>query len=683
MVFVYPLFLWALAAIAIPVIIHLFNFRRYKKVYFTNVKFLKELQLESKSRSRLRELLILLCRCLAIACLVLAFCQPVIPGQKKNALQTGAHALSLYVDNSFSMQNINTRGPLLELAKTRAKEVVKAFGSADKFQVITNDFEGRHQRFYSKEDALGVIDDIKISSSVRLLSDVMKRQREFLTASGLNNRQVFVFSDAQKSTFDIAGVPADTNIRTTLVPFKANQVNNVYVDSCWFETPLQQKGFIQKLHASIVNDGDAVIDVSSARLFLNGQQIAISSFSLEARARNEVQFTFECRQSGFNFGSVKIEDFPITFDDELFFAFGSRVHVSVSLINGKKEEPLNSFSSLFTSDSLFKLQSFSEQTIDYTAFKTSDVIVLNQLSELSSGLLSELIKFTGKGGALVIIPSREANLASYKQALAALKLPALGQLDTVSLKTEKIENASGFYTGVFEKMEDRLNLPLVNAHYKLLSGSRSDITPILTLQNNDLLLGSARLNNAVVYLFSAPLNARSTNFNKHALFVPSFYQISFSSLKASQLFYPVNANVVVHVKNDAASQEQPPHIKQKDKDRDIIPEQRIVNNGLFLYTRNQVSDPGFYEVLRNNVALMPLAFNYSRRESNLEAYTPADLKSVIEEKGSAGFSLIEAVQSDITAQVLQDAEGKKLWKLFIILTVVFIAIEVALLRLLK
>jgi hypothetical protein len=682
MVFVYPLFLWAFAAISIPVIIHLFNFRRYKKVYFTNVKFLRELQLESKSRSRLRELLVLLCRCLAIACLVLAFSQPVIPGEKK-ALQTGAHAISLYLDNSFSMQNINTQGPLLELAKTRAREVVKAFGGADKFQVITNDFEGRHQRFYSREDALGVIDDVKISSSVRLLGDVLKRQREFLAGSGLKNKRVFVFSDAQKSTFNLAEVPSDTSVKTTLVPFKANRVNNVYIDSCWFESPLQQKGFIQKLHASIVNDGDAGIDVSSARLFLNGQQIAISSFSLEARSKNEVQFTFECKQSGFNFGSVKIEDFPITFDDELFFAFDSRVNVSVSLINGTKEEPLNSFSSLFKSDSLFRLQSFSEQTIDYNAFKTSDVIVLNQLSELSSGLLSELIKFTGKGGALVIIPAREADLVSYNQALAALKLPSLSLLDTASIKTEKIENASGFYTGVFEKMEDRLNLPLVNAHYKLLQGSRSDLSPILSLQNSDLLLGSARLNNAVVYLFTAPLNSGSTNFSKHALFVPTFYQVSFSSLKTSRLFYPVSSNVVIHVRNDAAAQEQPPHIKQKNKEQDIIPEQRIINNGLFLYTRHQVTDPGFYEVLRNSVTLMPLAFNYSRRESNLEAYTTSDLKSIIEEKGTRGFGLIEDVQSDITAQVLQDAEGKKLWKLFIILTVLFIAAEVALLRLLK
>src|ERR1700745_1818876 len=104
MSFLYPQFLWALSLLSLPVIIHLFNFRRYKKVYFTNVKFLREIQEETKSSSRLKELLILAMRCLAIACLVLAFAQPFIPGGL-NTAKRGNTAVSIYIDNSFSMEN--------------------------------------------------------------------------------------------------------------------------------------------------------------------------------------------------------------------------------------------------------------------------------------------------------------------------------------------------------------------------------------------------------------------------------------------------------------------------------------------------------------------------------------------------------------------------------------------------
>lgn len=681
MTFVSPLFLWALAAIAVPVIIHLFNFRKYKKVYFTNVKFLKELRQESKSKSRLKEILILIARCLAIACLVLAFSQPLIPDKNSGTKDLGAAAISLYIDNSFSMENVNKQGPLLELAKTRAKEVIKVFSNADRFQIITNDFEGKHQRFNTRENATSLLEEIQASSAVRNLSDVLKRQSELLNSSGLANKKVYIFSDAQRSTFNLDQVNPDTAIRTTFIPLVANKVNNIYIDTCWFETPLQQKGFIQKLHATVINNGNANIDVGSAKLFLNEQQIAIASFSVEANSKTEIKFNFECKQSGFNYGSVKIEDYPITFDDEMYFAFNSRVNITVSLINGKDLDQTGSFSSLFKNDSLFSFSSFSEQTIDYNVFKTSDVLILNQLKELSSGLVSELVKFTNKGGALVIIPSLYAG-ESYNQALSALKLPALGVLDSIPLKTDKIEEVSPFYKGVFEKIEDRLNLPLVNKHFKLLRTSRSDFESILLLQNGDAFFGSSRLNNAFLYLFSSSFNEGSTNFDKHALFVPTFYQICFSSLKAVPLFYQASSNVVINLKNDLAG-EEPPHIKKSDGKIDVIPEIRTINNSLFLYTRGQIAQPGFYEVSRGNNSLLPLAFNYSRRESDLACYTPEDLAKTIEEKGWRSVSLVSDAGSDISKQIRLGAEGKKLWKLFIILALAFIAIEVALLRLLK
>lgn len=684
MTFVSPLFLWALAAIAVPVIIHLFNFRKYKKVYFTNVKFLKELQQESKSKSRLKEILILAARCLAIASLVLAFSQPVIPDKLNPIKNSGASAVSIYLDNSFSMENVNKQGSLLDLAKVHAKELIQAFGNADKFQIISNDFEGRHQRFHSKEDAITVVEEIKISPSVRNISDVLKRQSEFLRSSGLLNKKIYLFTDAQHSTFNLQNVIPDTLITSTIIPLKPNLVNNVYTDSCWFETPVQQKGFIQRLHARIVNSGSSSMDAASAKLFLNKQQIAIASFSVEANSETEVLFTFECKQSGLNYGSVKIEDYPVTFDDEFFFAFNSKLNVRVCVINGKEQGAVNSFTSLFQNDSLFSLNTLSEQTIDYNAFKTSDVILLNQLAELSSGLTSELLKFTEKGGALVIIPSLRAMNESYKQAFSMFKLPELVTMDsTAQLKVDKIETASGFYEGVFEKMEDRLNLPVVTKHFALARNSRSDFEPVLTLNNGNVFFGKTNVNNANVYLFTSPFIPSGTNFNKHALFVPSFYRICFTSLSPVPLSYLVSANMSVQIKNESGYKEQPPHIVSANGKMDIIPELRTSNNSLLLHTRGQVNAPGFYTLRHSDVDLLPLAFNYSRQESDLTCYTVEELATIITDKNLSSFNLMKDEQSDFSSQIRDGVEGKKLWKLFIILALIFIGIEVLLLRLLK
>src|SRR6056297_3586351 len=117
MQFLVPVFLTALAALAIPIIIHLFHFRRFKKVYFTNVRFLREVKEETSSRSRLRNILVLLARLLALAALVLAFAQPYL--KQSGNVQKGSKAVSIFIDNSFSMDALSQDVPLLDKAKQR------------------------------------------------------------------------------------------------------------------------------------------------------------------------------------------------------------------------------------------------------------------------------------------------------------------------------------------------------------------------------------------------------------------------------------------------------------------------------------------------------------------------------------------------------------------------------------
>jgi len=151
---------------AIPIIIHLFFFRRFKKVYFTNVKFLKEVKEETSARRKLRNLLVLLMRLLAIAMLVFAFAQPFIPQSEE--VQKGNKSVSIFIDNSFSMNALSSDTKLIEKAKQRAREVVNAYAVEDEFQILTNDFEGRHQRMVSREDALALIDEVQSTPSVKL-----------------------------------------------------------------------------------------------------------------------------------------------------------------------------------------------------------------------------------------------------------------------------------------------------------------------------------------------------------------------------------------------------------------------------------------------------------------------------------------------------------------------------------
>src|SRR3954470_10541393 len=100
MSFLYPSFLWALAALAIPIVIHLFNFRRTTRIYFSNTRFLKLVKEVTTAKRRLKHYLILASRLFFLLFLILAFAQPIIPAREQ--LGNGK-SIVLYIDNSQSM----------------------------------------------------------------------------------------------------------------------------------------------------------------------------------------------------------------------------------------------------------------------------------------------------------------------------------------------------------------------------------------------------------------------------------------------------------------------------------------------------------------------------------------------------------------------------------------------------
>jgi hypothetical protein len=682
MTFLYPSFLWALTALALPFIIHLFNFRKYKKVYFTNVRFLRQVQIETKSKSKLREWLVLLFRSLLIAALVFAFSQPSIKESNTTEPVGGSRHISVYIDNSFSMENVGRSGPLLDQARQRAKEIVQSFGLQDKFQILTNDFQGKQQRFYDKEQAIAIIDEIRSTAVPRKLDQVIERQREFLNSASAKSKRIFVLSDAQKSTFRLSEIKTADSTPVALVPLLANLVNNLYIDSCWFESPVQQNGEIQHLGARVVNKGENTIESGSAVLMMNGTQTALNSFSLLPGQNTNLRFSFECKLSGFNFGSIKIEDYPVTFDDEFFFAFNSKINIPVYLINGNNQKD-DALTMLFGNDSLFDLTEGTESQINYATFRNVETIVLNQLQEIPSGLIAELQKFSEKGGAIVIVPAYTEYTQKYTPLLNGLDLPAFVSVDSTKLRTEKIELASGFYAGVFERLEEGLNLPLVTWHYTITKTTKSNFEPLLSLINRDVFLGRTKLKQAEVYLFTASLSEANSNFSKHALFVPTIYRMCFSALKQVPLYYPVLTNSALHANQRTMGSEAPPRIVSLDKRTEIIPEIRKTAYAVHLFTRNQIEKPGHYVLNQENTQLQALAFNYERLESDLTCYTPSELEAIRMENKLDHVKILNADENDFKEQVLEGSEPRRLWKLFIILALVFLIAESAVLRILK
>lgn len=678
MSFLYPSFLLALSALSIPIIVHLFNFRRYKKVYFTNVKFLKEVQQESKAKSTLKRYLILASRLLALSCLVMAFAQPYLPGA--HSVKKGARLLSLYIDNSFSMQAVNKSGNLLEDAKRKAREIVQAAAGGDKFQLLANDFNSS-QLTQSKEQILDAIDKIQLTPAVKDVSEVYARMRSNLKEDE-KGAEFFLLSDFQKSTFNAPELKPDSLSETNLIFLENPAAQNVFIDSAFVESPYFQLGSTQKLHVKIKNLSDKEIENGSLKFYLNNKQVTPLSFKVSPNGATEALLSFTCKDTGIQQGVLAIEDFPVTFDDTLYFSFRVNNRMPCLVINRKEEKSGTFLQSLFSNDSLFAYKEQNDQAIDFAAFAKSNLVVVNGLQNISSGLSAELKKFVLSGGSALIFPGRDVEKESYNSFFAQFNAATMLSSDTGRTKLDSKNLPKNLYEGVFEKIPENMDMPMVNYRYNLQSNTRSGEEVLLKLLNGQSFLSVYTKGKGKLYVCASPLDEKSSSFAKHALFVPTLIKIAILSRPSPPLYYFSGSNEAIDVSLVNISGEKPLHIGAANK-TDFIPEVKTSETSRFVLTHGQPNTAGNYNLVHEIKNLEGLGFNYKRKESDLSCYTKTELEDLVKANNWKNTVVIETNAGGFTTSLADISGGTKLWKLFVLLTLLFLLAETALIKFMR
>jgi hypothetical protein len=685
MSFTYPAFLFALSAVAIPIIIHLFNFRKFKTVYFSNVRFLKEVKEETQAKSKVKHLLVLAARCLFIIFLVFAFAQPFIPLENKKVIK-GEKAISVFIDNSFSMDAVNKNGTLLDDAKRKALEIAAAYKPSDKFQLLTNDFEGKHQRLVNREEFIEIVEEVKTSPATRSLADICSRAFDVLQQSDSKSKSLFILSDFQKSISNLQSIKNDSSISVNLIPLSAAEKSNVYIDTCWFETPVRQFNQVEKLHVRIKNVSDKELENNSIKLFINNVQKTPASFNAEKGAETEVVLSFASRESGIQHCRIEISDYPVTFDDKFYFSFEVAKTIRTLCINPAGEGTDSPYlNRLLGSDSLFILKNDVENQLDYSSLGINNLIILNELKSISSGLSQELKRFMDNGGSVLLFPAQDAELNSYKEFFLAAQTDYFERLDTSDTRVDKVNLEHNIYKDVFEKKSfnaSNLDLPKVSSHYSLSRRTRSTSEELLRLQNGDVFLSLNKVGKGKLYTCAGGLNENFSNLAKHAIFVPTIYKIAMYSTGSQQLFNVIGSDQSFQSVKTLTG-EGAYHIKSTTGTFDMIPEHKVNESGTEVIVHDQIKDAGNYVLMAEKETVMGVSFNFNRKESDLNCLTESELTDQITSSNIMNFNTLKTQDSNLSHTLTEMDEGKRLWKLCLILALLFLAVEVFLLRFMK
>lgn len=668
--FLAPAFLYGLAAISIPVIIHLVELRRAKKVFFTNVAFIREVKNITASHRRLKQLLILLCRVAFVLFLVLSFAQPIIPAAV--GFSSSNQNSKIFLDNSFSMENEpdipgNT---LLDLAISHCKKVVHAVGMSGRFGYFDHSAFTSVYNDFTSTKLLAKLEEVNLSSATKSFGAILAG----LSSSAQGPYNALIYSDFQKKAFrpnDFKNL--DRNQNFYFVHVKGSAQHNAYVDTVMLEDEFIRVNEINKLKVRIRNSGKDNIQNCNVKFYVGKQQV--SALSVDVAAKETATFVLNFRLNNTEMKSCRlvVQDFPVEFDNTYYFTLQASPPVNIVDVAEEAGEPTER---LYTNEPLFDYHQVSPKTFNYTLLNNANLIILNGLTRPSPAFAENVWKFVEKGGQVVYIPAKSED----KEQLTFLHGLGLGQVRLLSWPAEPIhkelaqpEKQNPFFQGIFETEQSRLAMP---KSAPVLTWARSS-SDLLKFRDNQKFLSSFRLGEGVIYLFASPFSEKFSNFPNHALFVPVMYKLAIESYRNKQaMAYPLGGTNLSYPV--AASSNKEVYRLVKDS-LEFVPQQQVREGRLTFSVPAEMNEPGVYNLVSGKEKAGALAFNYNKKESDLDFYTADEIKDMA---GNApNVHVLDASDAIAIKKIFSpDNRGTQLWKYCLILCLVFALTEILLIR---
>ncbi|MCG8322289.1 MAG: BatA domain-containing protein [Cytophagales bacterium] len=666
--FLYPQFLLGLLTLSIPIIVHLFNFRKTKKIQFSNNLFLKNVKEVSTAKRKLKHYLTLAARLLFILFLVLAFAQPFIPGLKESLKNDLVY---VYLDNSYSMSNEVAQDlTSLDQGISFIDELVGIYPQNTRFKLLTNEFLPSGDLLKTKNEIKDLLAEISFSGIGRTLEEANNRQlKDFLNIKE-DKKDIFWLSDFQRSTVgDWQRINFDTSANYYLVPFEYRAPDNVYIDSIYLSSPFLLENEKNSLIISFKNAGNKAVEDLPVKLFINDNQVANTSLTIAANGTLDESFELTQSLKRINRGKVSFEEFPVTFDNDFYFTLN--VDARVDVLEIRSDQSSNNVAQVYANDKLFNFTSFPVDNLNYNAVDNTDLIVLNEVSTISPSLANLLLGFLENNGTIAIIPAQQTDVNTYARILPVREKSVNGSdVLKTTLRTPDLSNP--FFANMFIESDDIFEMPLGSGKITTLAPGET----ILSLRNRDPFL-SRVVGNRNIFLFAAPLKEEFTNLHQHAIFVPVMYRIaSLSNVLSDDLYYSLNQSIV-SLRVDSISKNV--IYKLKNEDQELIPAQRILGRDLIMELPKNAMNTGYYDVFNDSGIKKVLSFNYNPDESILAQY---DLSALNEVAGNhENVNVYNADDTnDFTRSLRELHSGIPLWKYMLTVSLLALLAEILIIR---
>jgi len=642
MQFKHPEILYFLFLLVIPILVHLFQLRRFKKEYFTNVQFLKELSIQTRKSSTIKKWLLLFTRLLLLACLILAFAQPFFTAKES---RKATNEMYIILDNSYSMQAKGKKG---ELLKRAVQDLLEHSPEAQNFSLITN------TETYWNTDIKSIqkdLQDLKYSATPFRLDNLIAKVNARKSAF---NKDIIVITDAVgQDAKESKSFKKEDNVYFVLP--EAEQKTNVSIDSVYLQQNLDS---FYEIAIKLSANGDEIPSVPIA-LYNQNKLTAKTVVKLNNNAQL-VKFTIP--KEDFH-GYVAITDKGLDYDNTYYFSISKPSKTNVKSIG--ETEKSNFLSRIYTADE-FNYSNFPIANLDYNSIEKQDAIVINELKAIPQALQTTLKSFVNKGGNVIVIPAEENSLSDLNSFLSNFGTIQVKGMDKSDKKITKINFNHPLFSNVFEKKVDNFQYPSTKTAFQINSNTPS----ILSYEDQSTFLTSISNPLSSVYIFAAPINKTNSNFQNSPLIVPTFYNMAQNSQKTG-----VNAMIIGEdqpfVVDALLSKDE--ILTVKNSKESFIPVQQLMNTKVKMTFNENPSEAGNFGIFNGADSVQNISFNYTRTESNL---------SLTNTEIANGFKEIEDIETVFNV-IQTDRTDTQIWKWFVMLTLLFLALELLIQKFVK
>ncbi|WP_026462760.1 BatA domain-containing protein [Adhaeribacter aquaticus] len=670
--FLAPTFLFGLLAISIPVVIHLIELRRAKRVAFTNVAFIKEVKNITSSHRRLKHILVLLSRVFFIVFFVLMFAQPFIPENIVD--QRTSNHLKIFVDNSFSLENeAETEGNnLLDIANKHLRSLIEFSGNNSRFFYVDQTNRSNIYNAFTKEKVLNHLDDVTFSANNKSPKSVFSS----IAISSKEPAEIVFYSDFQRNYFNpnlLKELTPDNNYY--FIHLKGTAEHNAFVDSVFLEDEFVRLNDLNKITVKLRNSGLKEIKSCQVKFFIGSQQVSALAVNIPGKGISNVTFQFKLSDPNLKQCKIVLQDFPVEFDNTYYFTLQASSKLNILDLSEQGGVPTQH---LYANEPVFNYSHLTAAQFNFAKLQKADLIIVNGLNTVSMALVGNLEDFVAKGGNLIIVPPKEIN-GNFLQFINKLKISSSAAdkspSNTAQTELASPDKSNPFFERIFEMNHSRIDMP---KGFNILRWTKAT-GDILKFKNGDKFLSFFKRGSGQVFLFSTPLLEEYTNFANHSLFVPVMYKIAMESFKLKQYSaYDLGSPAINFSLMDQKYSEK--DVFKLVKDSVVyIPEQQVREGKLVFSIPNELNKSGFYQLTSNQKVLTDFAFNFPKQESELDSYSVTELKNFAE--NAKNIKILDASDEIAIKKIFsQENFGTQLWKYCLILCLIFAFFEILLVR---